>query len=219
MEWTVESLVSWFRSLPAEYVEQCLLEDRRRQDFIGRHLPFTLVDDRTFEPVRYELGDAWLDLMVIYEPGYGWEVHVLDRSSEDFDLGDVYEDLRERLGAEVVARHPPIPGPTSSSPLVRPATPRRKSGERRLQEEWDDHAAMNVKRAATELGCSISMIYKLMSRGHLAYLRIGRRRLPIWESVRGYFQRHIVQANRPSQANTPSQANVGPYQFKHLRFD
>jgi len=66
-------------------VEDCLLEYRRKQDFIGRNLPFSLADDPTLEPVRYHIGDDWLDLIVLYFPGSGWEVQVLEQSCDDFD--------------------------------------------------------------------------------------------------------------------------------------
>jgi hypothetical protein len=98
---TTES-VSAFREILSDtaQVEKTLNEDRRKQDFIGRFLPFTLPDDASCDPVRYELGDEWLELLVVYDPDWGWEVQVLERSSEDVNLSDVYADLQKRLIAD-----------------------------------------------------------------------------------------------------------------------
>jgi hypothetical protein len=98
-------------------IGELLHENRLMHDFIGKHLPFSLADDPTFVPIRYHLGDDWLDLMVLYDPGWGWEVHVLDQSCEDFDLGDVYLDLRERLRAELAVRPRPADDPLPSATL------------------------------------------------------------------------------------------------------
>ena len=56
---------------------------------------------------------------------------------------------------------------------------------------------MNVKEAAAELGVSVHMIYKLMRTGQLAYLQVGRRRLPIANSLTEYRQKNTVEAHRP----------------------
>ena len=78
-----QRLTTGLRLPDGRTVEDCLLHYRRMEEFIGRHLPFSLTDDRTGEPVRYHLGDEWLDLMVLYEPDQGWDVQVLARSSGD----------------------------------------------------------------------------------------------------------------------------------------
>jgi excisionase family DNA binding protein len=73
---------------------------------------------------------------------------------------------------------------------------------------------MTVKEAAKELTCSISLIYKLMSEGQIAYERRGRRRLPVGSSVAEYRQRNLVPARPASegaQAKPPS-----PCRYHHL---
>jgi excisionase family DNA binding protein len=73
---------------------------------------------------------------------------------------------------------------------------------------------MSVKEAAKELTCSISLVYKLMNEGQIAYERRGRRRLPVGSSVAEYRQRNIVPARPTSeggQAKPPS-----PCRYKHL---
>jgi excisionase family DNA binding protein len=55
---------------------------------------------------------------------------------------------------------------------------------------------MNVKDAARELGVSISMIYKLMGNKELAYVQIGRRKMPTENGLREYKERHTVEPKR-----------------------
>jgi excisionase family DNA binding protein len=218
----------WVRCLDKKTVENALLQDRRQQDFIGKHLPFTLVDDLTCDPVRYDLGDDWLDLMVLYTPGWGWEIHVLDCSSEDFDLGDVYLDLRERLRKELFAstiqKKELIPVSTfkemqakrnrtnEAATQVEVQTVRSQMGETSLESGACYHEQLTVKRAATVLGVSIHMIYKLMRNGQLAYLQVGRRRLPLDSSVREYKEKNTVEVNR----GVARQPIAGKRTFKHL---
>ena len=73
---------------------------------------------------------------------------------------------------------------------------------------------MTVKEAAKELTCSISLVYKLMNEGQIAYERRGRRKLPVGSSVAEYRQRNLVPARPASegaQAKPPS-----PCGYQHL---
>ena len=70
---------------------------------------------------------------------------------------------------------------------------------------------MTVRKAAAELQCSISFVYKLMAQGQLAYECRRRRKLPVAESVAEYRQRNLV----PATAKEPKPTKT-PYQYKHL---
>lgn len=72
---------------------------------------------------------------------------------------------------------------------------------------------MTVKEAAQELTCSISLVYRLMERGELAYERRGRRRLPIWESVVDFRRRNVVPAKKQGASVPPV---AGQRKYKHL---
>ncbi|MDY3555048.1 helix-turn-helix domain-containing protein [Gemmata sp. JC717] len=164
---------------PAESEEALrayLLEDRRRHDFIDRRLPFTLVEERTCEPVRYELGDDWLDLMVLFEPGYGWEVHVLDRSSDDLDLIDVEMDLKDRhraaLAVPVLTTAPPVAAHLTET--VRDILARLERLEN--QPTGPDALAavespyLTAEEAAAYLRVNVNALYSLVERRKLAPL-------------------------------------------------
>ncbi len=73
---------------------------------------------------------------------------------------------------------------------------------------------MTVKEAAKELTCSISLVYKLMNEGQIAYERRGRRKLPVGSSVAEYRQRNLVPARPASQAAQAKPSS--PYRYKHL---
>jgi excisionase family DNA binding protein len=73
---------------------------------------------------------------------------------------------------------------------------------------------MTVKEAAKELTCSISLIYKLMNEGQIAYERRGRRRLPVGLSVAEYRQRNLVLA-RPALERAPAKP-PSPCHYRHL---
>jgi excisionase family DNA binding protein len=73
---------------------------------------------------------------------------------------------------------------------------------------------MTVKEAAKELTCSISLVYKLMNEGQIAYERRGRRRLPVGSSVAEYRQRNLVPA-RPASPGAPAKPN-SPCGYQHL---
>jgi excisionase family DNA binding protein len=73
---------------------------------------------------------------------------------------------------------------------------------------------MTVKEAARELTCSISLVYKLMKDGQIAYERRGRRRLPVGSSVAEYRQRNLVPA-RPASPGAPAKP-PSPCGYKHL---
>jgi excisionase family DNA binding protein len=150
-----------------------LLADRRRHDFIGRHLPFTLIADRIAEPVRYELGDDWLDLMVLYDPGLGWEVHVLGRSCEDIGLPDVETDLKDRLRLSLAVHQPTGPTPVTCAVI----------GEilnrlERLENSAPQPSAAGVvespyltaDEAAAYLRTNVNALYSLVERRKLAPL-------------------------------------------------
>jgi excisionase family DNA binding protein len=81
-----------------------LLDNRRMHEFVGSWLPSSHPDDPVAEPVQYEVGDDWLELLVLHDPAWGYEVHVLDRSADEVGLADVYHDLRDRLLAEAGVR-------------------------------------------------------------------------------------------------------------------
>jgi excisionase family DNA binding protein len=152
-------------------VEDYLLADRRRHDFIGRHLPFTFADDRTCEPVRYELGDEWIDLMVLYDPGLGWEVTVLDQSSEDVDLSDVELDLKDRLRAALAVQPPPatrdFPGDALGDVLAR--LDRLEAAVARPEPSVES-PYLTADEAAVYLRVNVNALYSLVERRKLAPL-------------------------------------------------
>jgi excisionase family DNA binding protein len=154
-------------------VEDYLLADRRMHDFIGRHLPFTLMSDRTCEPVRYEVGDDWLDLMVLYDPGLGWEVTVLAQSCEDIGLPDVEADLKDRLRTILAVPLTPTPNPLPAAEI----------GEilrrlERLENTIPQPSAAKVvespyltaDEAAVYLRINVNALYSLVERRKLAPL-------------------------------------------------
>jgi excisionase family DNA binding protein len=73
---------------------------------------------------------------------------------------------------------------------------------------------MTVKEAAKELTCSISLVYKLMNEGQIAYERRGRRRLPVGSSVAEYRQRNLVPARPASEG--PQAKPPSPCGYQHL---
>jgi excisionase family DNA binding protein len=73
---------------------------------------------------------------------------------------------------------------------------------------------MTVKEAAKELTCSISLVYKLMNEGQIAYERRGRRRLPVSFSVAEYRQRNLVPARPASEGAQPRPSS--PCRYQHL---
>jgi len=72
---------------------------------------------------------------------------------------------------------------------------------------------LTVKEAADELRCSISFVYKLMEKGHIAFERRGRRKLPLAASISEYRQMSRVEApSQPPANRSPKQQ----YQFQRL---
>ena len=67
--------------------------------YLARHLPDV--------EGRYEVGDGWIDYLVVRED-YP-EVVVLDQSGDDVDLWDVYDDLRRPAPAR-----PAVPRPSAA---------------------------------------------------------------------------------------------------------
>lgn len=92
-------------------VQEYSLKDRHLHNFIGCQLPFSDVDDPVGEPVRYNIGDEdWLDLLVLHIQGFGWEVHILDRSSDEIDLEDVRDDLLQKMSPfTAMLKRPDVP--------------------------------------------------------------------------------------------------------------
>jgi hypothetical protein len=80
-----------------------------------------------------------------------------------------------------------------------------------LQSEAHHHEKMNVKDTAANLGVSVHMIYKLMRTGQLAYLQVGRRRLPLDDSVTEYRQKNTVKTHQPTSKPTRN-----PKTYKHM---
>jgi excisionase family DNA binding protein len=72
-----------------------------------------------------------------------------------------------------------------------------------------------VTEAARELNCSISLVYKLLEQGQIAYERRGRRKLPIARSVADYRRRNIVTADARSVTPQVAAATLGGG-FRHL---
>jgi excisionase family DNA binding protein len=155
---------------PKVGVHLSLHEDRKKHDFIGKHLPFTLSDNRICEPVRYYLGDDWLDLMVLYYPGWGWEVHVLAQSSDDFDLGDVYLDLKEQVRAELAVQPKPAESALPAARLNDIVT-RLEQLERLLQKPVEakqvESPYLNAQEAAAYLRINVNALYSLVERRKL----------------------------------------------------
>jgi hypothetical protein len=161
-------------------VSEALLEDRRKQDFIGKLLPFSLADDPTCDPVRYFVGDEWLDLLVIYDPGFGWEVQVMEKSSEDVDLGDVYADLRKQLLSDLRGQAAPqgeSQGPSNTT--LREITARLERLEQRLPKSVEAPAItspyLNAAEAAAYLRINVNALYSLVERRKLKPLPGHRR--------------------------------------------
>jgi excisionase family DNA binding protein len=69
------------------------------------------------------------------------------------------------------------------------------------------NAIFSVKQAAKEIGVSGSMIYKMMKKGELAYVQVGRRRFPLAESLKAYVDRN-THKEKANQEPMP--------QFRHL---
>jgi excisionase family DNA binding protein len=163
-------LTTALRLPPGKTVEDCLLEDRHKQHFIGRHLPFSLADDPIYKPVRYYLGDEWLDLIVLYFPDEGWEVQVADQSCEDFDLGDVYMDLKDRLRAELAVQTPPSSNPFPSA-TIKDILARLERLEQVVTQPGQAKAVespyFNAEEAAAYLRLKINALYSLVERRKL----------------------------------------------------
>ena len=163
-------------------VAKILSEDRRKQDFIGRFLPFTLSDDASCDPVRYELGDEWLDLLVVYDPDWGWEVQVLERSSEDVNLSDVYADLQKRLIADFANQcRAPNTKPMSSEVLA-DVVSRLERLERKASRPVEiptiETPYLNAEESAAYLRLeTVKALYGLVERRRLIPLRGPRRRI------------------------------------------
>lgn len=74
--------------------------------------------------------------------------------------------------------------------------------------------SITVKEAARELNCSISLVYKLLDQGQIAYERRGRRKLPVARSVADFRRRNVVAADdRPGSARPVLSSPGG---FRHL---
>jgi excisionase family DNA binding protein len=159
-------------------VEDYLLADRRRHDFIGRHLPFTLIADRVAEPVRYDLGDDWLDLMVLYDPGLGWEVTVLGRSCEDIGLHEVEMDMKDRLRATFTVQPPPAPSPVPAA-VVEGLLARLDRLEKLAPQVGVARAVespyLTAEEAAEYLRINVNALYSLVERRKLRPLPGHRR--------------------------------------------
>lgn len=163
-----------------EQVGEALLEARRKQDFIGKLLPFTLADEPTCDPVRYFVGDEWLDLLVFYDPSFGWEVHVLEKSSQDVDLGDVYADLRKQMlsdlrdqtGSQADSQTPP-------KTALREITARLERLEQKMPKTVECPAItspyLTAKEAAAYLRTNVNALYSLVERRKLKPLPGHRR--------------------------------------------
>jgi hypothetical protein len=161
-------------------VSEALLEDRRKQDFVGKLLPFTLADDPTCDPVRYFVGDDWLDLLVIYDPSFGWEVHVMEKSSEDVDIGDVYADLRKQLLSDLrgqASSQGESQGPSNTT--LREITVRLERLEQRMPKSVEVPAItspyLNAGEAAAYLRINVNALYSLVERRKLKPLPGHRR--------------------------------------------
>ena len=92
-------------------------------EFIGRFLPALQASVPTSEPIRYRLGHKWLDLLIVYDEESGWDVQIVDRSTEELDLPDVYLDMRQTLRTTLaIEEHPSqhgVENPTIKSILTR----------------------------------------------------------------------------------------------------
>lgn len=156
-------------------VSEALLEDRRKQDFIGKLLPFTLADDPTCDPVRYFVGDEWLDLLVIYDPGFGWEVQVMEKSSDDVDLGDVYADLRKQLLSDLRGQEgSQADSWTPPTSALREITARLERLEQKMPKTVESPAItspyLNAEESAAYLRLtSVKALYGLVERRRLVF--------------------------------------------------
>lgn len=191
---TTES-VSAFREILSDtaQVEKTLNEDRRKQDFIGRFLPFTLPDDASCDPVRYELGDEWLELLVVYDPDWGWEVQVLERSSEDVNLSDVYADLQKRLIADF-ANQCRSPNTTLSSDVLADVVSRLERLERKASRPVEiptiETPYLNAEESAAYLRLeTVKALYGLVERRRLIPLRGPRRRIRFTKDMLDQYMR------------------------------
>jgi hypothetical protein len=149
-------------------IDQLLQQNRLMHDFVGRHLPFSLADEPTFEPVRYHLGDDdWLELMILYYPEWGWEVHVLERSSDEFDLTDVYLDMLRHVGTTFgIHAHP---SQESAQPtILKDILSRLERLERVARQPEAVHSIpspyLNAEEAADYLRLTVNALYGLVER-------------------------------------------------------
>jgi len=63
--------------------------------------------------------------------------------------------------------------------------------------------AHNISRAAQASGLSRSLLYELMGRGELAYVKVGRRRLIAHDDLEALIERHrIAKDIRPISPST-----------------
>jgi excisionase family DNA binding protein len=74
--------------------------------------------------------------------------------------------------------------------------------------------SITVKEAARELNCSISLVYKLLDQGQIAYERRGRRKLPVARSVADFRRRNVVPAD--ARPGSPRPVLASPGGFRHL---
>jgi excisionase family DNA binding protein len=74
--------------------------------------------------------------------------------------------------------------------------------------------SITVKEAARQLNCSISLVYKLLEQGQIAYERRGRRKLPVARSVADFRRQNVVPAD--ARPGSPRPVSTSPGGFRHL---
>lgn len=112
----------------------------------------------------------------------------------------------ERLAARPAGPAPEIFVAAGHQPPSPAADTGREGG---TDEPSHGRAYLTPIEAAERIGCSRSMVYKLMGRGELSYRRVGREYRIEPRSVEEYKRASAV-------GRSPSMPAAGGYQFKHI---
>lgn len=154
-----------------EHAEELLHHYQEMVNFIGLRLPFTLEDD-PFDPVRYYFGDDdWVDLLITYFPDYGFDVQIVDCSSDQWTISDVYLELMERERTKLLFQTPQLylnkpPDSVIQTILARleqveqkPLSPEARQG---IPSPY-----LNAPEAASYLRITLNALYGLVERRKL----------------------------------------------------
>jgi excisionase family DNA binding protein len=151
-------------------VQKLLAKHDQMREFIGKFLPAIQTGDPTTEPIRYYLGDDWLDLLILFDQECGWDVQIVGQSSEEPNLTDVYLDLRQKLRASLAVGERPSQQAVEES-TIKSIMARLDS----LESKAKGHAEpppvqspyLNAEEAAAYLRITVNALYGLVERRRL----------------------------------------------------